>query len=347
MKKLILLSCIVAASASRCEDPRDDSWTWLYQKKFTTHELEDAKNKQDLVFLKHGVPQFSQLMFSWNAFRPSEGHFTFYVQVRDAKRKTWGAWHKMAEWGAQVQRSFASTPECTTKYLHVRLEANPGHLSDAFRLRVQASNGASLEQFRSFAVSLSNFNNFKESCVDKNICALPSTYISNVPKQSQFKVPYERNDSICSPTSVGMLVGSLTEQDINYCDIVRGSFDDGLNIHGSWPFNTAHAFECCNGDVHFSVARLASFIQLHERLKKGVPVVVSVRGFLDGAPKQYDKGHLLVVVGWDAKRKQVICHDPAFQSNSKVLKRYSVGSFLRAWDRSHRLAYLADPVRAI
>jgi hypothetical protein len=317
----------------------------LYQKQFSKQELHESKDKKDLVFLKHGVPQFTQLVFSWNAFRPSEGHFTFYVQVRDSKHKTWGVWHKMAEWGAGVQRSFGSMPGCTTKYLHVRLEANAGHLADAYRLRVHVSQGADLTQLRSFAVSLSNFHNFKESSLDKTIRSLPSIHVSNVPKQSQFRVDYAKNDSICSPTSVGMLIGSLTDQKVNYREFVRGSFDNGLNVHGSWPFNMAHAFEQCNGDVHFSVGRLGSFTQLHERLQKGVPVVVSVRGFLDGAPKQYDKGHLLVVVGWDAKRQQVICHDPAFKSNNKVLKRYAVKSFLRAWDRSHRLAYLADPVR--
>ncbi len=325
----------------------NDSWTWLYQKRFSKQELQDSKEKQDFVFLKHGLPQFSQLMFSWNAFRPTRGYFTFYVQVRDAKKKTWGAWHKMAEWGAQVQRSFASMPACTTKYLHVRLETNKGHLADAFRIRVKVSDGADLTNLKSFAVSLSNFHNFKESRIDDRIKSLPSTCIENVPKQSQFKVPYAHNDSICSPTSVGMLIGSLTDQNINYREFVRGSFDNGLNVHGSWPFNMAHAFEKCKGRVHFSVGRLNSFAQLHERLQKGVPVVVSVRGHLNGAPKVYDKGHLLVVIGWDATKQHVICHDPAFKSNHKVLKRYTVRSFLSAWDRSHRLAYLADPIRML
>jgi len=322
-----------------------DSWTWMYQKKFTTQELNNAKQKHDFMFLKNDLPHFTQLMFSWNAFRPSEGHFTFYVQVRDAKNKKWGTWHKMAEWGANVQRSFASTSENGAKYLHVRLEAQDGHEADAFKIRVNASQGTDLSQFRSFAVSLSNFHQFKESSIDHAICTLPSTHVANVPKQSQFKVPYERNDSICSPTSVGMLIGSLTDKKVDYRQLVRGSFDNGLNVHGSWPFNMAHAFEHCKGDVYFSVGRLHSFVQLHERLQKGVPVVVSVRGHLAGAPKIYEKGHLLVVVGWDAKRRQVICHDPAFKSNHKVLKRYAISSFLRAWDRSHRLAYLADPVR--
>src|SRR5271155_280255 len=240
MKRVIILGCIAGFSSCFADSVCQDSWTWLYQKKFSTQELQDSKNKHDFVFLKQSLPQFTQLMFSWNAFRPMDGHFTFYVQVRDAKHQTWGVWHKMAEWGAQVQRSFASTSECATKYLHVRLEANAGHISDAFKIRVHASRGADLSQFRSFAVSLSNFNNFKDSSIDKRLCSLPSAHVANVPKQSQFKVPYERNESICSPTSVGMLIGSLTDKKIDYREFVRGSFDSGLNVHGSWPFNMAH-----------------------------------------------------------------------------------------------------------
>ena len=84
------------------------------------------------------------------------------------------------------------------------------------------------------------------------------------------------------------------------------------------------------------------FDQLHKKLMVGVPVVVSVRGKLEGGQKDYNSGHLLVVVGWDAKRKSVICHDPAFYSNKKTLVRYKLKSFLRAWERSHRLAYIAE-----
>ncbi len=269
MKKVIIVGCVIAFGSCGAGVAHQDSWTWMYQKKFTAQELQDAHHNHDFMFVKQDVPEFTQLMYSWNAFRPSEGYFTFYVQVRDAKRQTWGSWHKMAEWGADVQRSFASVAKDPVKYLHVRLEASKGHEADAFKIRVNASGGADLAQFKSFAVSLSNFHQFQESSVNASR-SLSSAYVANVPKQSQFRVPYERNDSICSPTSVGMLIGSLTDTKIDYCKLVRGSFDHGLNVHGSWPFNMAHAFEQCKGDVHFAVGRLHSFAQLHERLKKGV-----------------------------------------------------------------------------
>ena len=82
---------------------------------------------------------------------------------------------------------------------------------------------------------------------------------------------------------------------------------------------------------------------MYTLLQRGIPVVVSVRGPLQGAPRPYAGGHLLVVVGWDAEKQQVLCHDPAFASDAKTAKGYNIKDFLEAWERSTRLIYLAEP----
>jgi hypothetical protein len=71
--------------------------------------------------------------------------------------------------------------------------------------------------------------------------------------------------------------------------------------------------------------------------------MVSVRGELVGAAKPYNDGHLLLVVGYDAKQKKIICHDPAFEDVSQVAASYDVDGFLKAWARSRNLAYIAAP----
>jgi hypothetical protein len=105
----------------------------------------------------------------------------------------------------------------------------------------------------------------------------------------------------------------------------------------------AHAFERCQGTIHSATARAPSFKQLYAKLLEGIPVIVSVRGPLEGAASAYAHGHLLVVVGWDRARQSVICHDPAFAHTDLVEKRYPLHHFLPAWERSHRLIYLAEP----
>lgn len=143
-----------------------------------------------------------------------------------------------------------------------------------------------------------------------------------------------------------MLLGYLLGQEIDPLEFAEHSFDTGLDAYGSWPFNMAHAFERSGGEVYFAAARLNSFAGLYQRLKQGIPVVVSVRGYLAGAPKIYSHGHLLMVVGFDSERQRVICHDPAFPSDEKIFTSYPLKGFLMAWERSHRLAYLAEPTKA-
>jgi hypothetical protein len=116
-------------------------------------------------------------------------------------------------------------------------------------------------------------------------------------------------------------------------------YDDGLKVYGSWPFNTAHAFEKSGGTHQYAVVRYNSFRDIHAQLTKGFPVVVSVRGYIQGAPKSYDNGHLLMIVGFDARKQRVICHDPAGKYKSTTLKLYPVASFLTAWELSKRLVY--------
>ena len=130
---------------------------------------------------------------------------------------------------------------------------------------------------------------------------------------------------------------------INTIEFAQKAYDAGLDAYGSWPFNIAHAYEVFN-TVLFRVTRLHSFVDLHRLLSQHIPVIVSIWGKIDGAPKIYDEGHLLIVIGWDKKRKKVLCHDSRFEQSKKTSVAYDVRSFLAAWERSRRLAYCAEPL---
>jgi hypothetical protein len=316
-------------------------WTWFYKKKFSSTEIPLRSEKNQLLFIKEDVPAFTQLVFSWNAVRPAQGYFSFFVSVRDAESMEWTPWLKMMDWGHDIQKSYLSEANGTT-HMHVRLEMGKQHLADAFKLRIQVSKGAELSDLKAIAIALSNFEKFTGEDVDVFTLKLPSVYIPDVPLFSQRVLDHPRSDSLCSPTSCAMLTSFLLKNPLDPVAFAEKSYDTGLGVYGSWPFNMAHAFECCGGTMFFSVRRLSSFAALHEQLQKKIPVVVSVRGHLDGAAKEMPHGHLLVVVGYDSKQRRVLCHDPAFPSDSEVFKKYRLKSFLAAWERSHRLAYIAE-----
>jgi hypothetical protein len=323
------------------DELKNEPWTWLYFKNLSKDEALSYKERNELYFVKDQVPSFTQLIFTWNANRPKKGHFAFWVQARDSDTKKWDIWHHMMDWGANIQRSYKKNGEFTD-YHHVRLELKNDQLADAFRIKIVAHDNASLGFIKTFSVATSNFQMFKPEQIDQNILSLPSVLLEKVPATSQFQLDHYKADSLCSPTSCSILTSFLTQQRIDPIEFAESSYDHGLGVYGSWPFNMAHAYEICEGDISFFTARLNSFVRLHQRLMQGIPVVVSVRGYLQGQASPYRYGHLLVVVGYDAKKREVIVHDPAFKTDKSTIHRYQLKGFMQAWERSHRLAYLAQ-----
>lgn len=335
---LLLLGVEIQAQ----EDCNQEIWTQLYFRIFSDAQLAQHKDKSSVVLSKEGVAPFTQLIFSWNAVRPKKGYFSFWVQARDGQSKRWGSWHHMMDWGNDVQRSYRSKSNGISNYNFVRLEMAAGLTGDSFRVKMVQHNGALLNGIQAFSVSCANFNLFESESVNVAIAGLPSVHIKQVPAISQFALDHPKSDCICSPTSCSMLTGFLTQQDVDPSVFAAKAFDAGLGAYGSWPFNMAHAYEVCQGAFCFFTTRLTGFARLHHRLMQGVPVVVSVRGPLQGAASAYRAGHLLIVVGWDAKKQEVIVHDPAFKTDRDTVKRYAIQDFLEAWERSRRLAYLAE-----
>lgn len=334
---LLMASCLVAHA-------KIPNWAHVHKKVFSSSEQELNSVKTEIIFSKHDVPSFSQLIFGWNAFRPltKGGYYSFHAKVRNAHTKKWGKWHRMVHWGSGIQRSFQSKSDGSSRYEHVRLEMDRNKLADAFSIKIQAHGSASLADLHAFTATTADLSAFKSEIVDAEIKNLPSVHVPEVPRLSQFKIKHEDNHKMCSPTSSTMLINYFNVEQANPLHFAKDSFDSGLGVYGSWPLNMAHAFDLCGGSILFYPTRLNSFVELHAQLERGIPVVVSVRGKLPGAAKPYAGGHLLVVVGWDKTKQEVICHDPAFKTHRSTLKRYPIRKFLHAWERSHRLVYWAE-----
>lgn len=318
-------------------------WSLLYGMHMTDNHHQMMQGKQVIVFEKQLRAPASQLIISWNVLRPRMGYYTFYVQARVGN--AWGLWYKMAEWGAGVQRSFERLSSSGPSFCYVRFEMPAGAYAHACRIKVEAHEGASLDAIAQVAVSAADYQKFvPEYGFGKNF-SYPSVMVHGVPAFSQMQLNHADHDRLCSPTSVAMVLSYLMHHTIDPLAVARGVKDQGLNSYGSWAFNTAYAFDATNGAVFFMVTRLNNFADLYAYLRNKLPVIVSVRGPMRTMPpgKAYADGHLLVVVGWNAKTKRVICHDPAFATSDAVRHSYAIDDFLAAWERSFRLAYVVKP----
>lgn len=340
IQKVLMISLSIFSALQSTVAP----WTWCYKKKFTNTIMRNS----DTAFEKTGLPPFTQLIFSWNAHMPSSkirssgGGFRFFVRVRYVDTHDWSGWHRMAEWGKLGGTTFYAQHEDGLEYCYVRLEMPKGRYADAFQIKVESLHGAPLGLIKMLAVCSSNLSSFETE--DPEVYdQLSYVYLKGVPALSQRELDHPQTPKICSPTSLCVLASYLADHQFDPVTFADGVFDKGLKVYGSWSCNTAYAFHATDGAAFFHVQRLHNFKTLYDYLRKGIPVVVSVRGSLTGAPKAYPGGHLLTVVGFDPERKLVLCHDPAVWKAEDVFKEYRLDEFLIAWENSHRLAYIGEP----
>jgi Peptidase_C39 like family len=246
----------------------------------------------------------------------------------------------MMSWGSGLQRSYLSDADTVAQHHHVRFEACQGKKMGGFRLKVVAQHGAQLKNLHAVTVAYADFTKFvPEDAAEYE--GLASVRIKKVPRKSQFALKHPEKHRLCSPTSCAILVEYFSQGRCDMHTVAHNVFDQGLDSYGSWPFNMAHAFELCRGSHWWRVIRMNSFAGIYKMLQKGYPVAVSVRGSLPGAPKSYDNGHLIVIIGYDAATHKIICHDPACASDKNSVRKYPLADFLRAWEKSHRLTYCA------
>ena len=311
-------------------------WTTLH----TWGPKDLDRSARSLVVSKSDLQPFTQLIFSWNAVRPSNGHFSFYVSVHGTSGEGWSGWHLMSSWGKTAQRSYFNKSSSGTCYSYAKLDGDkPSKKFDAFRVRVESRDEAPLRFLRVMAVCTCDMTSFSKELVGLTD-GLPGVVVSGVPKLSQKVIKHEQVGDMCSSASCAMFAGYLLGKHVDPLDFALGAYDKGLERYGNWSFNIARLFEVAEGKFRFATARLSSFKDLHSILCCGRPVVVSVRGVIKGAPKGYENGHILVVVGFDDKKQKVLCHDPAFPDNDSVFCSYDVIDFVRLWECSRRLTYV-------
>ena len=135
----------------------------------------------------------------------------------------------------------------------------------------------------------------------------------------------ERSKRLCSPTSTTAVIRFLSQSSLpsplSFADSV---VDTAFDIYGNWILNTAQASHLLKKPWTCCVVRLTSFDQVIRQLQKGYPVVVSVKGPLNGGATPYESGHLLVIKGYDSEKQEVFCMDPAFPTDELTLVSYDL-----------------------
>jgi hypothetical protein len=274
---------------------------------------------------------FNEVIVSWNGKRPKVGSWSFWVSLY---QEGWSEWLKLAEWGEGTQRTFHSESDVAKTYQDI---ARPlkGHCT-GFRVRVQAEKGAKLSSLQAISVCCSDLD-----LIEPLKLSMPSVLLTDFPRQSQRLLPHHRALDLCSPTSTATAVSYLRGEWVDPVLFAEQAHDKGFDIFGNWILNTAAAAEYLFPKYRTYVERLPDFGSIHRRLSQGMPVVVSVKGPLSGAPMPYTHGHLLCVIGY--RKGKVLCMDPGFDSHEKTFVSYELDDFIEAWTvRRKNLAYIFE-----
>lgn len=300
------------------------------------HSLEiKDKSATDYIWENTEVIPFDELIVSWNAMRPQYGAFVISVSI---KKEEWTPWFSYAYWGSSTQwggdtRSEAHSVEIEQDILSIL----KGGKATGFRVRVEAVEGASLDEFYALHACASRIHELTSSEV---IMTGPSIDLK-VPLVSQMALQHVRKRDMCSPTSTSAAISYLLKKNrLDPVAFALHSHDDMHDIFGNWVLNTAHAASVMGKDWNCWVQRLKGFNGIYRKLQEGTPVVVSVRGPLTGSAVPNTSGHLMVVKGYRAADNHVLCMDPGFPDDKSTEVSYKLTEFLEAWSRRRYVAYV-------
>ena len=228
------------------------------------------------IWEERNLTPFDELLVSWDAFRPEQGHYLISVSLLNG---TWSPWFDYAFWGARDQHTFDHMQE-PYKIFQDTIEILGGHKATGFRIRVMAEGGAPITGVRALHACATDLKSQEMNYnVEKSLhsVALP------VPGLSQVALSHARNMHLCSPTSVTAVIRYLCPyiavSAIPFAEHVR---DSAFDIYGNWILNTAQASHTLGRPWYCYVGRLTSFKELFDQLALGYPVVVSIRGPLPG-----------------------------------------------------------------
>jgi len=145
----------------------------------------------------------------------------------------------------------------------------------------------------------------------------------------QYAIDDEIGGSICSPTSVSMVLRSYDIK-VDPLTFARATYDDYWGIFGVWPRVVQNAAEY---GLNGAVTRYRSWSQARETLASGGCVVMSV-----GLPLY--TGHLIMLAGFDANGNPLV-HDPAKSNGYKY--KFNKTELSKSWFGKGGVSYTFFP----
>ena len=272
---------------------------------------------------------FNQGLPSWNGTAP-DANSGFIVQMRFPYGAGWSPWLTVGFWKAYIWNSYGLTSYGGGFIDYDYVKLNSYQQKWQFKI-VMARTSVSLE---SPTISkLSFFISDSRTTEATDFTALlndkPEAILIPTDFLYQYAIDSEIGPSICSPTSVSMVLKSYNIA-VDPLQFARDTRDPYYGIFGIWPRVVQNAYEY---GLDGAVTRFRSWSEAGEVLANGGRVVISV------GPPLYT-GHLMMLAGFTASGSPIV-HDPA-RSNGYAYV-YDKDALAHSWFEKGGVAYTFFP----
>lgn len=252
-----------------------------------------------------------EMVLTWNASTPMGTWLDVRFSVGDGGGG-WSGWYEMGVWGKAGRE-----PRRCGDGRFGKLEVDILRAAVPFdRARYRVGFGSSCEAtpaLRMVSICCSGEGDAGEA-EEKPLGG--SGHDLAVPWLSQFRREVVQDGEmlkagVCAPTSLAMVLRHFGCRTSVY-EVAKMARDEGAGIYGNWAYMAAAAGEF---GMRAWVERHSSWDGLIERLKEGVPPILSIaygKGTFGDFPERCSEGHLLVLRGWTEDGK-LICNDPGVE----------------------------------
>lgn len=287
------------------------------------------------------LPQFKQLVASWNALTP-EGT-AVQVEARINQGERWSAWHSWGRWSTKVlsasvkQDREDSLAGIDTDTLTVK---NGVGTKAQLRVHLYSENPQQTPVLKLVAASVMPVHH--DLMVDEHAVSIDKVIAT--PAYSQEIRDPKLAPGICSPTTISMAL-NRQNADILPEELALHNLDVTYDGFGNWSFSTAAA----GSMVYRAYTAYTSLDGLRRQISAGYPVGVSVQytNDQDNGELPYVEnaigstyGHLLLVTGFTQLNgvDYVAVNDSFADSNEDAKRLYRLEQFSEAWHS--RVAYI-------
>jgi hypothetical protein len=270
------------------------------------------------------VPNFTEISPSWNAQTNSDSSVELLVRIKIGEN--WTGYISYGIWstdGNNIGINKDQSDELVTVTTD-RIFVNSDKFADAVQIKVI---------FRENEPKLRLIAFTTNSEEDEEVMGDYFKIIDNVPMISQLASGHKDAHSICSPTSLTMVL-KYHKISVELKDVTKGTFDTGSELYGNWPQNSAYAGE---QGMRAYTKNCVSINAVKNLIARDIPVVASVvskeQEALEGSISAFPSGHLMVVVGFKVidNIEYIVVNDPASNSDEEVRKYYKLDQWVNVW----------------